>query len=195
MAPRVAQHRGAARGFTLIELMIVVAIIGILASVAIPVFMRYQVRTRFAELPTDVQAIFKSQVALRASDRVPPTGTASSQYLGLAQMPAGTPGTSKIAWAAADRARASAIDWTVEGATYGVYTVAVGAGGATSGSGPSMAIQARSDVDGDGAQGCVVLYQPHIDSSAHSVVEAAPAMCGTFGTPYAMVRNFDEAAF
>ena len=56
------QRRG---GFTLIELMIVVAIIGILAAIAIPNFLRFQLKAKSSEAKTNLAAILDQQWAQR----------------------------------------------------------------------------------------------------------------------------------
>jgi type IV pilus assembly protein PilA len=51
------------KGFTLIELMIVVAIIGILAAIAIPNFLKFQAKSKTSEAKSNLGAIFTGQVA------------------------------------------------------------------------------------------------------------------------------------
>lgn len=51
------------KGFTLIELMIVVAIIGILAAIAIPNFMNYQCKAKQAEAKSSLGSIRVAQEA------------------------------------------------------------------------------------------------------------------------------------
>ncbi len=179
-----------AKGFTLIELMIVVAIIGILAAIAIPNFLRYQLRSKFSELRTNVEAIRKSEESLRQGERQVCINAATGAYVANTQTPDATPGGQKITWQPLDYAAAARLDWNVEGGTYGVYTVGVKNQVAVPGGanptvatclttdrlgilGLAYAIQGVSNIDGDAALGLVGMWRPQRDN-AGAVVGTAP---------------------
>jgi len=56
------------KGFTLIELMIVVAIIGILAAIAIPNFLRYQAKAKQSEAKTNLGGIYVSEITYKSEN-------------------------------------------------------------------------------------------------------------------------------
>ena len=85
-------------GFTLIELMIVVAIIGILAAVALPAYQDYTKKGRFAEVQGLAEAL-KKDVAMCGSDNTANPGTftgCTNGAFGIPPAPTATTNTATL---------------------------------------------------------------------------------------------------
>ena len=109
------------KGFTLIELMIVVAIIGILAAIAIPNFMRYQAKAKQSEARTNLGAIFTSEVTYSAENNVYAAALSSLDWVTIGPsrytytLVAATPITAFTADATADLDSDATVDhWYID---------------------------------------------------------------------------------
>lgn len=119
------------QGFTLIELMIVVAIIGILSAIAIPNFMTFRLKAKTSEAKANLGSIRTCEEAYKAEY--------DTYYGPITAYPA-TPGAASQAWTTAATAF-SAIGFSPSGKVY--YSYAVTTANAT-----ELTAQAYGNLDG-----------------------------------------------
>jgi type IV pilus assembly protein PilA len=166
-------------GFTLIELMLVVAIIGVLAAVAVPDFLRFQMRAKASECKTNLKAIVVAEEAFRAEH---------DTYVLAVAVPGAIPSGGKTRWPISDCSAPAwsshgfcVIGWMPEGETYYQYEVAAAASPAAApGALDVFTADAAADIDGDGANSSFG-YVTGVDATGANAVAGALG-CAATGT-------------
>ena len=150
-----ARSQRSKRGFTILELMISVAIVGILAAVAIPSFRTYQWKAKRSEAYVNLGALANNQKAYFAN---------SEAYLGVAPAEPGmtlgdVPGTVSRDSTGIDTAF-GAIGWATEGQVYFDYDTNAPSLGAGCVCVQCFTSTAYGDIDGDNAQSAIMYVHP-----------------------------------
>jgi type IV pilus assembly protein PilA len=143
-------------GFTLVELMISVAIVGLLAATAVPSFMVYQLRAKRSEAYSNLGAIAKTQITYH---------TVNGIYWDAAAMPGPAPTRTTRPWTPAAMAEYAGLGWTPEGNVFFDYEANTDVVGGCCVS-ECFTLSAYGELDGDGAVSVVMYVHP--DSAGNS---------------------------
>jgi prepilin-type N-terminal cleavage/methylation domain-containing protein len=132
--------------FSLIELMAVVAIIGILASVAVPMFSKYLKKSKTSEAKMNIRKIYDGEIAYYQDEHTLEDGSlATKQFVSFSMTPSTIPGKNKVS-GDFDLGNWSVIKFSVDSPV--LYSYSVSAEGEASLA--SFTARAQGDVDGDG---------------------------------------------
>jgi prepilin-type N-terminal cleavage/methylation domain-containing protein len=137
-------RRRGSRGFTLIELMISVSIIGLLATMALPTFQRMTLRARVSERATLMEAIARGVIDMVSTLQSLPDPANQITWTGI-QNPPGLPGTDRRDFSYAV-AGWSFLPMIIEGATF--YSYSFVATNPKNGA-ATLTVLAVGDLDGD----------------------------------------------
>lgn len=108
--------RTSSRGFTLVELMVVVALMGVLAALAIPNYLYMQLRSKRAELPVNIDGIRHAEKSYEAEYDV---------FTSCSVLPLAIPGRSLVDFGAnaGDESDWDLMGWIPDGKVRGQYSV------------------------------------------------------------------------